>query len=115
MTKQTYDVRLAFLGTTSRHVASELGCSAAKLSDAVRGTDPFPSIVTLRAKADELTAALVNEKRRELLPEVSRQALAAGYTGEITLILPADCRTVVLADGKPVGLYSPDTREFSPF
>ena len=115
MTKQMYDVRLAYLGLTSRHVASELGCSSAKLSDAVRGAEHFPAVVSLRAKADELTTALVNEKRTNLLLEVSRQALTAGYTGEITLILPADCRTVVLADGKPVGLYSPDTREFSPF
>lgn len=112
MTKQDYAMRLAFLGITSRQVADMMGCSPSKLSDSVSGAVHMPSMIALRAKADELTMRLMNEKRREMMPAIEEGARAVGVDGEIEVVMPADSRVVVLSDGALVGYFDTNTRSF---
>lgn len=107
MTRQDYNLRMAYLGLSSREVADAAGCSSSKLSDSLSPHVHTPSAVTVRNRADDFTRGLVNEKRAEIKAQIGEV-----LKGDVQVILPADNRIVVVMDGELIGFYNPLAKKF---
>lgn len=108
MTKKEYAMRTAYLGISSREVAEGTGLSSAQISVALNGAERQPSVLANRAKVDAFTLRRINEKRAEAIFDVEPTVRAAGYEGEISVILPADCLAAVMVGDRLVGWYQPE-------
>lgn len=104
-------MRMTQLGLSARDVAAAIGCTPDRLSTAVAGVVRTPGMTEIRNKADEFTMRKLNERRSEIKEELADRGLKCE---EVQVILPADNRIMVVADGEMIGFYDPVGKRFAP-
>lgn len=114
--KERCEVRLAALDMNQEELCEIVGRNRARLTEALRG-ETSPSASNMRISVDQTLTRLVGEKRKRMAEELRRAAetQAPHLEGELSLLLPEDMLYIVLEDGIPVGLWSPDSKSIKAF
>lgn len=110
------NIRMAGLDITQSELAELVGDTQAKVAYAIGGK-MNPASASLRVIIDQALHRRVDEKRKSMVEDLRKIApvQAPHLLGELSLILPEDVMYIVLEDGLPVGLWSPESKSYMEF